>query len=204
MVNNFFTHWLKEVDIKRYPDDIRILPTINTIDTYRYSEKMLKHLAATALDTMEETLLCNKTMVIIPGGRDRGSNTSAKAADRTDVNLGSGQTKFSSLISQKLHYRIPLKYFADLGLVNFPEKNDTRFIFTLESNMNKLFKSNVKVDTIPASPDVQIIYHDTSYISYQQITMDENFQVCFNATLRSKKRYLELGCNFHHISNLLR
>ena len=177
MVNNFFTHWLKEVDVKRYPDDIRILPTINTINIYRYSEKMLKHLAATALDTMKETLLCNKTKVIIPGGRDKRSNTSTKATDRTDANLGSRQTKFNSLISQKLYYRIPLKYFVDLGLVNFPEKTDTKFIFTLESNMNKLFKSNVKVDTIPASPDVQIIYHDTPYISYQQITMDEHFQV---------------------------
>ena len=31
-VNNFFAHWLKEVDIKRYPDDIPILPTNNTLD----------------------------------------------------------------------------------------------------------------------------------------------------------------------------
>ena len=33
VVNNFFAHWLKEVDIKRYPDDICILPTNNTVDT---------------------------------------------------------------------------------------------------------------------------------------------------------------------------
>ena len=38
-VNNFFAHWLKEVDVKLYPDDIRILPTNNTVDIYRYSEK---------------------------------------------------------------------------------------------------------------------------------------------------------------------
>ena len=33
--NNFFTHWLKEVDIKRYGDDIPILPfkTVKYIDT---------------------------------------------------------------------------------------------------------------------------------------------------------------------------
>ena len=36
-VNNFFTHFIKEIDIRRYGDDIRILPTNNTVDIYRYS-----------------------------------------------------------------------------------------------------------------------------------------------------------------------
>ena len=67
-VNFFFAHWLKEVDIKPYPDDIRILWTNNTIAIYRYSEKMLKHLPAKALDTIKETLLYHKTKIIIPGG----------------------------------------------------------------------------------------------------------------------------------------
>ena len=75
-VNNFFAHWLKEVDIKLYPDDIRILPTNNTVDIYRCSEKMLKHLPAKLLDTIKETLLYDKKKVIIPGDRDRRSNTS--------------------------------------------------------------------------------------------------------------------------------
>ena len=39
VVNNFFVHWLKEVDTKRYPDEIYISPTNNTIHIYRYSEK---------------------------------------------------------------------------------------------------------------------------------------------------------------------
>ena len=43
--------------------------------------------------------------------------------------------------------------------------------------MNKLFESSAKVDNIPAMSDAQIIYHDTPYISCQQISMDENFQV---------------------------
>ena len=44
VVNNFFAHWLKEVNIKRYPDDIRILPTNYTVDIYNYSAKMVKKL----------------------------------------------------------------------------------------------------------------------------------------------------------------
>ena len=100
-VNNLFAHWLKEVDIKRYPDNIYILPTNHPIDIYKYSEKMLKYLPAKALDTIKGTLLYNKTKVIIPGGQDRRPNTSTTAADRTNANLGRRQTKFSSLISHK-------------------------------------------------------------------------------------------------------
>ena len=70
-VNNSFAHCLKEVDIKRFSNDTRILPTNNIVDIYRYSEKMLKHLPAKALDTIKEALLYEKTEVIIPGGRDK-------------------------------------------------------------------------------------------------------------------------------------
>ena len=90
---------------------------------------------------------------------------------------------------------MPLKYFIDLGLVSFPEKTDTKFVFTLESSMNKLFEYNAKVDSISALPDAQIIYHDMPFISYQQITMDKNFQVYFNAILCSKKA-LRTGVQF--------
>ena len=168
---------------------------INTVDICRYSEKILKHLPAKSLNTIKERLVYNKETVIIPGGRDRRSTTSQTPEDRTDKNLGSRITNFHDLIGQKLYYRISLKYFVDLGLVNFPEKTDTKFIFTLESNMSKLFESNARVDAIPATPDAQIIYHDTPYISYQQISLVKNFQAYFQAMLRSKKA-LSTGVQF--------
>ena len=195
VVNNFFGHWLKELDIKCYPDEIRISPTNNTVDIYRYSEKMLKHLPQKTLDTIKEMLLYSKLPVIIPRNNNRRSFNSATAAYRTDQSLSNRITSFNGIISQKLYYRIPLKYFVDIGLVNFPEKNNTKFIFTLESNMNKLFESNAKVTAIPRAPDAKILYHDRPYISYQQITLDENFQVYFNATLRSKMT-LRTGVQF--------
>ena len=37
-LNNFFVHFIKEIDIRRYDNDIRILPTNNTVDIYRYSD----------------------------------------------------------------------------------------------------------------------------------------------------------------------
>ena len=114
---------------------------------------MLKHSPAKSLDTIKEILLYNKTKVTPPGGRDRRSNTSNTPGYRTDANLASRITKFHALLSQRLYYRILLKYFLHLGLVNFPKKTDTKFIFTLESKMNKLFETNAKVDNITAMPD---------------------------------------------------
>ena len=60
VVNNFFAHWLKELDIKRYPNEIRILPTNDTVDIYRYLEKILKTFPQKALDTIKEMLLYSK------------------------------------------------------------------------------------------------------------------------------------------------
>ena len=41
-VNNFFARWIKELDIKRYGDDIHILPLTNTVEIYKYSDAILK------------------------------------------------------------------------------------------------------------------------------------------------------------------
>ena len=57
---------------------------------------------------------------------------------------------------------------------------------TLENNLNRLFKTNAKFDNIPNELDTQIIFHDTPYISYPQITLDDNFLACLNAILRSR------------------
>ena len=50
-VNNFLAQFIKEIDIRRYSDDIRILPTNNTVDIYKYYDAMLKHMPDDALKT---------------------------------------------------------------------------------------------------------------------------------------------------------
>ena len=57
IVNNFFAHWIKEIDIKRLDDEIPILPTTSTIDIYIYSDAMLKHLIKKGLKVIENGLL---------------------------------------------------------------------------------------------------------------------------------------------------
>ena len=35
--NKYFSHWIKKIDIKRYGDDLQILPVGNSSDVYQYS-----------------------------------------------------------------------------------------------------------------------------------------------------------------------
>ena len=111
------------------------------------------------------------TKVVLTVNRDRRSNNSPKAGDRTDANIGSRIKEFHDLLSQKNYYRIPLKFFTNPNLVNLVHNTNTKLLFTLGSNLNKLFESNAKVDNLPANPDAKIIYHDTPYIYYQQIVL---------------------------------
>ena len=41
-VNNFFGHWFTDIDIRRYPDDMRVLLTNNSVDIYQYSNAQMK------------------------------------------------------------------------------------------------------------------------------------------------------------------
>ena len=56
-VNNFFGHWFTDIDIRRYPDDMRILPTNNSVDIYQYSNAELKYLPQKAALTFLKTFL---------------------------------------------------------------------------------------------------------------------------------------------------
>ena len=59
-------------------------------------------------------------------------------------------------------------------------------MLTLESNLNRLFETNAKLDNIPNELDAKVIFHDTPYISYPQITLDNNFLAYLIAILRSR------------------
>ena len=133
-VNNFFARWLKKNDIRRYPDNIRILPTNNTDEVYNYAAQQIKHLATKSLDDIKETILYEKKAVVLTEKKDRRLNNTGTPADRTDANLSERVTDFHELLKEKIYYRIPLGFFVSLGLVNLPHKIDTRVLFTLETN----------------------------------------------------------------------
>ena len=168
-VNGFFFRWLKDIDIRRHPDDVRILPTNYTVSIADYAANQLKHLSGKSLADIRDTIIYNKNSAVLTGSKDRRSNTSTDIKDRQDANLLWRLSNLKGELKEKNYYRIPSECLLSLGFVNFAYQLDPRFIFTLETNLNRLFESNAKAN-IPDVPDAQIIFHDTPYISYPQIT----------------------------------
>ena len=102
-VNTFLPGWLKEIDIRRYPNGVRILPTNKTVEVYNYAAQQIKHLPRKSLDDIKETILYDKNTVVLTGNRDRRLNKTDTPADRTDANLSERVTDFYGLLNKKLY-----------------------------------------------------------------------------------------------------
>ena len=55
-VNKFFAHWITDIDIRRYPDDTRILPTNNNVDVCQFAASQLKYLPKDSVKTIKKQL----------------------------------------------------------------------------------------------------------------------------------------------------
>ena len=205
-VNNFFTHWIKDVNIKRYGDDIAILPINKTLDIYRYFDAMLKHLPDDVLATFQEDLLYNKKPVIIKGNAnntiaDRRNHIAAAARQsNADSNINDRIAKFNNN-NQLFNYRVPLKYLVDIGLVNLPTEFNIKLTFNLERNASKLFETKEKLPNTTAgaaaalptdAPDASPYFFATPYLMNEQLTLSETFHKYISKII-SSKRVLRTG-----------
>ena len=111
---------------------------------------------------------------------ETGLNTAAAALKKTnyakDLNIDDGMTNFQNQLKNECVCRIPLRYFTDLGKINFPTKIDCKIKLFLEADMKKLFESRKLLATGAAlpTPDAQIIFTKAPYIQYEQILLDKN------------------------------
>ena len=185
-VNNFFARWFTEIDIKRYPDDMKILPTDKTMEIYNYANAQLKYLPPNSVKKLLKPLLYSNTDVYLDEDTDRRENNAAQAVDRSDPNLTYRIAQLAAHIPNKNEYRIPLGLLCDLGLCNFPVQTNTRKTITLERNLNKLFEDNAKVATIPDDPDASIEFHNRPYIEYQEILITSTWETYLKTTQRSE------------------
>ena len=139
------------------------MPLTNTIDVYRYADELLKHMPKYALKTIENDLLYRKKKIVIYGNdndrRPHYTTTNATVGNRTDKNLTETIEKFQDQLKDEYVYRIPLKYLCDLRLINECFKFNTKYILTLETDMQKLFeaKRNQTADALPRTVDVDIL-----------------------------------------------
>ena len=155
-VNNFFAHFVNEISITNCGSDKELIPTFSAYETYQYADSMLKHLSEKALKIIEKTHLYSKKPVyytdvsidrrihngdgIATTGLTADQITTLKKNYAKDLNLDDRIAKFKNIKNEHV-YRIPLRYFTDLGKINFPAKIDYRVKLHLEKEGKKLFES---------------------------------------------------------------
>ena len=214
-VNNFFARWIQNYKITKYDTNKELTPTMTPQGIYQYSEAMLKHLPAKSLKVIENDPLYSKEEVVIPYNLDRRFHGMVKDANnrvihnviRSNGNFRDREAKFRNQLKDKYVYRIPLKYFYDIGKINFPTKIHMKIRLTLETDMKKLFQSDTnhmgnpkpgktadstnpndyETDETPQTSDVQIVLLKAPMIQYKQLTLDTNFRQYLETILFSAK-----------------
>ena len=101
---------------------------------------------------------------------------------------------FQNQLKNEYVYRIPPRYFSDIGKINFPTKIDYRIKLLLETKMEKLFESRKVLASTATTGDVdaEIIFTRASFIQYEQILLDKNFRQHLE-TIMVPKKILRMG-----------
>ena len=106
-----------------------------------------------------------------------------------DLNIEDRISKFENLLKNEHIYKIPLRYFTDLGKINFPTKIDYRIKCHLETEMKTLFESRkvyASGSALP-NPDGKIIFTKAPIVQYEQILLNKNFRQYLETIIVSKK-----------------
>ena len=161
-------------------DDISILPVTNTVEIYKYSDAILKHMEGDASKTFQNDLLYSNKNAIPPADENRRKHYATQnvdATNRTDDNLDDRLDKFSDQLQDEYYYMTPLKFLYDLGLVNQPVKFNTKWLITFEQDYQKLFetKAHQENDVLSTSVDAKIILTATPYLLFKQSKLDDNY-----------------------------
>ena len=92
--NNFFAHWVKEINVTKYGTNKQLVPTLTPQEIYQYSDSMLRHPREKYLKKLRKHFLFNEKEVIYTAGVDRRPNNDDSDDKRTDDNLDDRIAKF--------------------------------------------------------------------------------------------------------------
>ena len=101
-VNNFFARWITDIDIRRYSDDTRILPTNDNVDVCQFAASQLKYLIKESVEAIKNQQLYSSKLVYLAEGTDRRPNNDDDAAKPRDQNLDYRIGEFKDLIFKKI------------------------------------------------------------------------------------------------------
>ena len=115
--------------------------------------------------------------------------TERKQKNAKNLNIDKKIKLFKNQLKYEFVYRIPLRYFSDIGKINFLTKIDYRRRMFLETNMDKLFESRKVLASGAAIPEVdaEIIFTKAQFVQYEQILLDKNFRQHLETIMVSKK-----------------
>ena len=93
-VNNFFGHWFTDLDIRGYPDDMRVLPKNNSVNVNQYSNVQMKYLPEKSVKKLLKTMLYSNKPVYLAVNTDRrpNNNTDDDKMIRSKCNISFGAT----------------------------------------------------------------------------------------------------------------
>ena len=115
--------------------------------------------------------------------------TERKQKHAKNLNIDKRIELFKNQLKYEFVYTIPLRYFSDIGKINFPTKIDYQIRMFPETNMNKLFESRKVLASGAAIPEVdaEIIFTKAQFVQYEQILLDKNFRQHLETIMVSKK-----------------
>ena len=120
------------------------------------------------ITTLLKSFLYSNKAVYWDANVDRRLSNNDDIKKYSDPNLTYWIAELKDWVFKKDYYSVPLGMLLDLGLINFSMKTGTKFLFTLQRNMKKLFETTKKAATIPDEPDALIQFHDRPYTSYRK------------------------------------
>ena len=141
---------------------------------------MLKHLSKDSVKGIQKLFLYSKKPVyygntaydrrnfnskdLVTTGLNATEITALKKNHAKDLNIDERIELFHDQLSEEFVCRIPLRYFSDIGKINFPTKIDSRIKLFLETNMTRLFESRkvFVVVNVRETPHTQVM---TSYVT---------------------------------------
>ena len=168
-------------------------------------DSMLKHLPSDALKRVAKTLLYDQIPVYYADtgidqrnhnvngidltGFNAAGQANKKAAYAKDLNIDQRIAIFRNLLKNEHIYRILLKYFCSIGMINFPTKTDYRIKLFFQTNMNKLFESRklLAAGTALTAAETQVIFTRARFIQCEQILIDKNWRQYLETIKVSKK-----------------
>ena len=166
---------------------------------------MQKNLFSSPLKKIEKSLLHSKQSVyfnstsidrrihngtgFVTAGLTATQIITAKSNNAKDLNIDDRISKFQSQSKDEYVYRIPLKYYSDIGKINFFVKIDFSIKCHLETEMKKVFESKKVLASTASIPttDVKIIFTKAPFIQYEQLLLNKNYRQCLETIMVSKK-----------------